>query len=59
MSDFDEQERRIAGALSADEVPEVNDRTLRAYLAYLKKNLTFPCYYYFVTLLYALDFASF
>jgi hypothetical protein len=44
MSDFDEQERRIARILGEGEVPEVNNKTLRTYLAYLKKNLEFPCY---------------
>jgi hypothetical protein len=44
MSDFDEQEKRIAKVLGKDEVPEANERTLRLYLAYLKKNLEFPCY---------------
>ena len=44
MFDFDEQEQRIASALGEDEVPEVNDRTLRQYLAYLRENLSFPCY---------------
>lgn len=44
MSDFDEQKRRIASVFGGDEVPEVNSKTLRAYLAYFKKNLEFPCY---------------
>jgi hypothetical protein len=44
MSDLDEQDRRIAGILGEDEVPKVNNKTLRTYLAYLKKNLEFPCY---------------
>jgi hypothetical protein len=44
MSDYDEQEKRIASALGEDEVPEVDDRTLRAYLAYLKEHLSSPCY---------------
>jgi hypothetical protein len=44
MSNLDEQERRIARTLGEDEVPAVNNKTLRTYLAYLKKNLEFPCY---------------
>jgi hypothetical protein len=44
MFDFDEQERRIARIFGEDEVPEVNNKTLRTYLAYLEKNLEFPCY---------------
>ncbi|WP_295606654.1 hypothetical protein [uncultured Lamprocystis sp.] len=48
MVDYDEQdddqERRIAGVLGSDEVPEVNDKTLIAYLAYLRNNLSFPCF---------------
>jgi hypothetical protein len=44
MFDFDEQEKRIASALGEDAVPEVNDRTLRQYLVYLRENLSFPCY---------------
>ncbi len=44
MSDFGEQEQRIAGILGEDEVPEVTDRTLKKYLVYLQKNLEFPCY---------------
>ena len=44
MSDLDEQDRRIARVLGEDEVPEVNNRTLRIYLAYLRENLGFPCY---------------
>jgi hypothetical protein len=44
MSDFGEQEKRIAGILGEDEVPEVTDGTLKEYLVYLQKNLEFPCY---------------
>jgi Calcium binding len=44
MSEFDAQDERIAKVLGEDEVPEVNDRTLRRYLAYLKENLEFPCH---------------
>jgi hypothetical protein len=44
MSDYDEQERRIASVLGSDELPEVNDKTLIAYLAYLRKSLSFPCF---------------
>ncbi|MBV5347730.1 hypothetical protein [Lamprocystis purpurea] len=43
MVDYDEQDRRIAGVLGSDEVPEVNDQTLIAYLAYLRNSLSFPC----------------
>lgn len=39
-----EQEIRIAGVLGSDEVPEVNDNTLMAYLAYLRSSLSFPCF---------------
>jgi hypothetical protein len=43
MSNFDKQEIRIAGIFDRDEMPEVDDRTLRIYFAYLQKNLEFPC----------------
>lgn len=43
MSDYDEQEERIAGIFGGDEVPDVDGRTLGVYFAYLKKNLEFPC----------------
>jgi hypothetical protein len=44
MSDFDEQKIRIARVLGENKVPKVNGRTLRIYLAYLRKNLEFPCH---------------
>jgi hypothetical protein len=44
MSDSGEQEKRIAGILGEDEVPEVTDGTLKKYLVYLQKNLEIPCY---------------
>ena len=44
MSDLDEQLRRIARTLGKNEIPEVNNKTLKTYLAYLKKTLEFPCY---------------
>lgn len=44
MSDFDAQEKRILKVLGEDEVPDVNDRTLKRYLAYLKENLELPCH---------------
>ena len=43
MSDFDEQETRIAKILGEDKVGDVNDITLRIYLAYIMKNIDFPC----------------
>lgn len=43
MSDFEEQEKRIAKILGEDEVPQVNKDALRRFLGYLKKNLRFPC----------------
>jgi len=44
MSDLDEQLRRITRILGKNEIPEVNNKTLKTYLAYLKKTLEFPCY---------------
>jgi hypothetical protein len=44
MSDFDEQKIRIFRVLGENKVPKVNGRTLRIYLAYLRKNLEFPCH---------------
>ena len=44
MSNIDEQEKRITRIFGKDEIPEVNNEILRKYLAYLKKNLVFPCY---------------
>jgi hypothetical protein len=44
MFDLDEQERRIARILGEGGIPKVNNKTLKIYLAYLKKNLEFPCY---------------
>jgi hypothetical protein len=44
MSDFDEQKIRIFRVLGENKVPKVNGRTLRIYLAYLMKNLEFPCH---------------
>ncbi len=44
MSDFEQVERRIAGILGEDEVPDVDDVSLTRYLAYLKKNLEHPCH---------------
>ena len=44
MSDLDEQLRRIVRTLGKNEIPEVNNKTLKTYLAYLKKTLEFPCY---------------
>ncbi len=43
MSDFDEQEKRIAEIFGEDEAPDVNDDTLAKYLDYLKKNVKLPC----------------
>jgi calcium binding protein len=44
MSDFDEQERRIARTLGGKAALKVNPKTLRTYRDYLKNNLESPCY---------------
>jgi hypothetical protein len=45
MSDFDEQDKRVADILlGEDEVPDVNGKTLKTYFDYLKANLKFPCH---------------
>jgi hypothetical protein len=44
MSDYDEQDRRIAMILGEDDVVEVNATTLRIYLDYLMKNINLPCH---------------
>ena len=43
MSDYDEQEKRIAKILGSKAVPSVNRKTLRKFQDHLKKNLVLPC----------------
>ncbi len=43
MSIMDEQDKRIASIFSSEDVPEVNDTTLKIYLQYIKKNLDLSC----------------
>ena len=43
MSDYEEQEKRIASILGSNDVPSVNRKTLRMFRDYLKKNLELPC----------------
>ncbi len=44
MTDFDEQDKRIAKILHSDQVPNVTSTTLKVYLDYLKAKLKFPCH---------------
>jgi hypothetical protein len=41
--ELDAQTERIKKIFGTDEVPDVNQDTLRAYFAYLKKNISLPC----------------
>ena len=43
MSDYEEQEKRIANILGSNDVPNVNRKTLRMFRDYLKKNVELPC----------------
>ena len=36
---MDDQDKRIASIFSMDEVPDVNDETLRIYLDYIRDNI--------------------
>ncbi len=40
---MDEQDNRIASILNAEDVPEVNDTTLKIYLQYIKENVDPAC----------------
>jgi len=40
---MNKQEMRIAEIFGAGEIPEVNNKTLKSYLTYLKGNLELPC----------------
>ena len=40
---MDEQEKRTAAIFGMDEVPDVNDETLRTYLRYIKDNIDSAC----------------
>jgi hypothetical protein len=43
VSDYEEQEKRIANIFGSKDVPIVNRKTLRIFHDYLKKNLESPC----------------
>ena len=40
---MDAQEKRTAAIFGMDEVPDVNDETLRTYLRYIKDNIDTAC----------------
>jgi hypothetical protein len=44
MSDFDQQEKRLAEIFRSKEAPDVTAKTLKVYLAYLKDNIELPCH---------------
>ncbi len=43
MPKLDQQDQRIADILGTKDVPDVTDKTLEIYLAYLKQDLDMPC----------------
>jgi hypothetical protein len=43
MSDFDQQEKRLAEIFGSKEAPDVTANTLKIYLTYLKGNIELPC----------------
>jgi len=43
LNSVDRQLKRIAEVFGKEEPPEVNEKTLKVYLKYLRKNVEFPC----------------